>query len=491
MSSIPATATDPSAATAAATASPRLLPGGWLRQLGVYGYDHCEDIILAALITADPLLLIGKAGTGKTFLLNSLSEALHLTHRHYNASLISFDDLAGFPYPDQDGTTIRYIETPATIWQAQSVLVDEISRCRPEHQNRFFSLIHERRLQGLALPHLEFRWAAMNPCSEEPTDELYEGTHALDQALADRFSFVITVPDWDGLSSEDRRLVADARGIDAPSLDSVGLAAAVATGRTRFSEATPQLHEFAAQYASAAATLFLTPGIRLSPRRVRMLSRNLIAITVIHGGRPRPKAFLHALRTSLPQPAWGKYPDDAVIRSIHARSWDLASSTTTSLWITTILEERDISRRCRQIILDAPSPDTATVAIAQSLTQLPPTLAAVFALAMTPAIQSEPPFCTEEGRALIASHAAPILEVQGEASWRLSDHLDPATNPHPTLSACATVLSTLSPKRKARARQLFYHCIVSKMDIPDPASLEATLDKAIAAVRSSLQSAQP
>jgi hypothetical protein len=90
----------------------RLLPSGWLRSLGVYGYDAVEDVILSALVTGDPLLLIGKAGTGKTFLLNSLSEALGIEHRHYNASLIAFDDLVGFPYPTEDGKAIRYIETP-------------------------------------------------------------------------------------------------------------------------------------------------------------------------------------------------------------------------------------------------------------------------------------------------------------------------------------------------------------------------------------------
>ena len=69
----------------------------YLRELGVFGFDHVEVVILAALVTEDPLLLIGRSGTGKTFLLNSLSEALGLEHRHYNASLISFDDLVGFP----------------------------------------------------------------------------------------------------------------------------------------------------------------------------------------------------------------------------------------------------------------------------------------------------------------------------------------------------------------------------------------------------------
>ena len=59
-----------------------------LADLGVYGFDRQEPVILAALVTEDPMLLIGRSGTGKTFLLNSLSEALGLEHRHYNASLI-------------------------------------------------------------------------------------------------------------------------------------------------------------------------------------------------------------------------------------------------------------------------------------------------------------------------------------------------------------------------------------------------------------------
>ena len=72
-------------------------PGGRLAALGAYGFEAQEPVILAALASGDPILLIGRSGTGKTFLLNSISEALGLEHRHYNASLISFDDLVGFP----------------------------------------------------------------------------------------------------------------------------------------------------------------------------------------------------------------------------------------------------------------------------------------------------------------------------------------------------------------------------------------------------------
>jgi MoxR-like ATPase len=146
------------------------LPG-----LGVYGFDSIEPLILSALVTEDPLLLIGPSGTGKTFLLNSLSEALGLEHRHYNASLISFDDLVGFPYPDDEKTTVRFLKTPATVWGAESVLIDEINRCKPEHQNRLFSLVHERKIQGLPLDALRYRWAAMNRAADQSPDEDYLG----------------------------------------------------------------------------------------------------------------------------------------------------------------------------------------------------------------------------------------------------------------------------------------------------------------------------
>ena len=124
-----------------------------LPSIGVFGFDRLEPVILAALVTEDPLLLIGRSGTGKTFLLNSLSEVLGVEHRHYNASLISFDDLVGFPYPEQESGTVRFLETPATVWQAESVLIDEISRCKPEHQNRLLALVHERRVRGDQCDH--------------------------------------------------------------------------------------------------------------------------------------------------------------------------------------------------------------------------------------------------------------------------------------------------------------------------------------------------
>src|SRR4051812_4893809 len=118
-----------------------------------------------------------------------------------------------FPYPDADGTGVRFLETPATVWNAQSVLIDEISRSKPEQQNRLFSLVHERKVQGIDLPRLRYRWAAMNPCScDQDNDENYTGSEPLDPALADRFALFVHALDWQDLRDDERRRIAEPVG---------------------------------------------------------------------------------------------------------------------------------------------------------------------------------------------------------------------------------------------------------------------------------------
>ena len=242
------------------------LSTGHLAALGAYGFEPQEPIVLAALVSADPLLLIGRSGTGKTFLLNSISDALGLEHRHYNASLISFDDLVGFPYPDEAKTSVRFLETPATIWGAESVLVDEISRCKPEHQNRLFSLVHERRIQGLALTKLRFRWAAMNPCTtDQSAGEEYLGSEPLDPALADRFAVILDVGDWDALSDENRRRVANPGGEGVVSDDGGRLKRALAGWQATFAARLEHCPAPLIDYVCAVTTALGDGGIRVSP----------------------------------------------------------------------------------------------------------------------------------------------------------------------------------------------------------------------------------
>src|SRR6478752_5543197 len=176
------------------------------RPLGLLGWETLEPVLLAALTTRDPLLLIGKHGTGKSFLLERLAQALGLVYRFYNASLINYDDLVGIPVPDETRSSLRYITTPTAIWDAEVVFVDELNRTRPDLQNKLFPIIYERRVQGVELEKLRYRWAAMNPAAngDHENEEQYLGAEPLDPALADRFGFLIEVPDWSDLSEAER-----------------------------------------------------------------------------------------------------------------------------------------------------------------------------------------------------------------------------------------------------------------------------------------------
>lgn len=161
--------------------------------LGLYGWKKAEPVLLAALLSEEPLLLVGAHGCAKSFVLERLAESLGRTFRAYNASLINYDDLVGVPLPDATRTKLEYLSSPESIWDAEVVFIDEISRTRPELQNKLFPIIYDRRVQGRPLTRLVYRWAAMNP---PPTDEDlddgnadYIGSEPLDAALADRFPY--------------------------------------------------------------------------------------------------------------------------------------------------------------------------------------------------------------------------------------------------------------------------------------------------------------
>ncbi len=88
------------------------LPSMLTQPLGLEGWTPYEPVLLAALASEDPLLLIGPHGSAKSFLLESLAKTLGLEYRFYNASLINYDDLVGIPVPDEGRKSLHYISTP-------------------------------------------------------------------------------------------------------------------------------------------------------------------------------------------------------------------------------------------------------------------------------------------------------------------------------------------------------------------------------------------
>lgn len=451
----------------------------FLSRLGAYGFDSVEPVILSALITEDPLLLIGGCGTGKTFLLNSISEALGLEHRHYNASLVSFDDLVGFPFPDDEKTAVKFLETPATVWGAQSVLVDEISRCRPEHQNRLFSLVHERRIQGIALTRLRFRWAAMNPCSTDQGGD-YIGSEPLDHALADRFGLIVRVGDWRALSKANKLKVANPSGEGAISDDRGKLAAALASWRAKYEELLPQCPQTIVDYSCAAATSLAEARIQVSPRRVRMLARSLLAATVV-SGLPDSALFRLILECSLPNPAWGEEPRREAVAAAHRLAWDSVVATGDQKWIHEFHLEPSLAEKARMLIRNCPNPDAGSSAVAQMLVSERPDRAAAFAFALYPAAAAGlVPSVGAEGASDLGKVAQNVLTLDGEITWQ--ERTDLQGTIHPEFVRCASALSSLSGARKVRASQFFKHLVLAQI-VPEKFNeIESELEACVRAV---------
>ena len=347
---------------------------GIFDQLGVVGFSSIEAPLLAALATDSPLLLIGPHGTAKSLLLNKIAEALDLSFRHYNASLLNFDDLVGFPLPSADGT-LQYVKTPAAIWGAGAVIFDEISRCRPDIQNKLFPIIHERKVQGLPLVGLQYRWAAMNPPDRDEDDSGYLGSEPLDTALADRFPFVIDMPAWRTFTKEQQLEVIQSEDQAIDPVHAQRLVQTIARTKALLALTSEALEEGMAAYVQTMFALLLQAGIALSPRRCAMLYRACLSVNAaamaIDSKASVTDTTLLALRSSLPQRALGIAISEVKLLSAHKEAMRLIQLAPNDPFKAILCESDPVEKiRLAVAAYKLPKPEFSRV-IADALAQLP------------------------------------------------------------------------------------------------------------------------
>lgn len=326
--------------------------------LGIRGWNHLDPVLLAALATESPLLLIGPHGTAKSLLVERVANTLDLSLRHYNASLINYDDLVGIPLPDDSGENLRFISTPGAIWDAEFVFFDEISRCRPDLQNKLFPIVHERRIAGIKLEKLHHRWAAMNPPAPDDIDggssgmEYYLGSEPLDPALTDRFPFVVPVPNWRQLTKENRRRLVshqdllpedDLMQTDYPLIEHVQATC------ERIPALEAELGEWLVDYIVCVVDLLEQAHLPQSPRRAHMLARSVVAVHAARQVIEGESADLEhsceiALTFGLPQNATEVPPSRATIVAAHKQAWEISRLMEGDAW-RRVLEEVDAIRR--------------------------------------------------------------------------------------------------------------------------------------------------
>ncbi len=266
----------------------------YLEQLGIYGWsERDEHLLLASLLTGDPLLLIGNHGCAKTHLGNKMAQALGKRYLVYDASKAMFEDVLGYPNTArlQEGV-VEYVPSPVTIWDKEIIIIDELNRAVPELQSKWLEIIRSRCIMGFPT-QVKWVWAAMNPTS-------YSGTNALDEALVGRFATFLYPPDVLKMDEADRvRVLTHINGDDAPSLtqwtdvgetagtvprDTVEAAGQAMTAllkraASRFLQLREQLETLPRFLARFAALLAQESDgkLALDGRRLGFLYRNLLA----------------------------------------------------------------------------------------------------------------------------------------------------------------------------------------------------------------------
>ncbi|MFH1373238.1 MAG: MoxR family ATPase [bacterium] len=264
-----------------------------LEKLGIFGWkQEDEDLVLASLLTGDPLLLVGNHGCAKTHLANTIARALSRPFLVYDASKAMFEDVLGFPNIEKlKQGVVEYVPSKVTVWDKELILIDELNRAMPELQSKWLEIIRSRKIMGFDT-NVKWVWAAMNPLS-------YSATQALDEALIGRFATFLYPPDVLQMNEEDRiKVTTHINGDDAPSISvwsedpnletvterdtgQVGqllnrILKTAAKHFSRLRSQLPTLSEFLAKFADLL--MRETQGeVSLDGRRLGFIYRNILA----------------------------------------------------------------------------------------------------------------------------------------------------------------------------------------------------------------------
>jgi MoxR-like ATPase len=167
----------------------------------IVGQDEIVEGTLAGLIAGGHVLLEGVPGLGKTLLVRTIADALHLKFARvqFTPDLMPAD-LVGTNVVLETPEGHRKFEFQRGPVFANIVLADEINRATPKTQSALLEAMQEHHVtvggQTYDLPQPFFVMATQNPLE-------MEGTYPLPEAQLDRFFFKLLVkfPSFDDLET--------------------------------------------------------------------------------------------------------------------------------------------------------------------------------------------------------------------------------------------------------------------------------------------------
>ncbi len=167
----------------------------------IVGHENVVEGVLTALLAGGHVLLEGVPGLGKTTLLRTLGEALHLDYSRiqFTPDLMPADIL-GSMVMDHDEIGAKALRfDPGPIF-SNLVLADEINRATPRTQSALLEAMQEKTVtSGTTTHRLDQPFLVM--ATQNPLE--MEGTYPLPEAQLDRFllKILVTYPARDELAA--------------------------------------------------------------------------------------------------------------------------------------------------------------------------------------------------------------------------------------------------------------------------------------------------
>jgi len=152
------------------------------------GWGEVEPVIMANIALEMCFMMEGEHGICKTTLCKELSKMYgEDVFRHYDATKDDLVSIASVPIPEELAKgNLVFSKHNRSAWDALFIVIDEVSRANKESQNLLLELMEERTLFGQPLKYKQLI-ATRNPSG-------YASNFELDEALLDRFSVVVPIP---------------------------------------------------------------------------------------------------------------------------------------------------------------------------------------------------------------------------------------------------------------------------------------------------------
>jgi MoxR-like ATPase len=157
----------------------------------IVGQEKPIDAVLTALVVGGHVMLEGVPGLGKTLLVRSLGEAIHLefSRIQFTPDMMPADIQGTSVLVEGEGGVHR-VEFQEGPLVANLVLADEINRATPKTQSALLEAMQERQISvGRRTIRLEEPFCVM--ATQNPVEQ--EGTYPLPEAQLDRFLFKVLV----------------------------------------------------------------------------------------------------------------------------------------------------------------------------------------------------------------------------------------------------------------------------------------------------------